>query len=716
MRKTASIRTALFFIILLAAAMLTGLVGLNRFAEIAREKTEVASGDLEKLSITLSEIEVSLLQARVSERSYLQSQTDEAVAQFDEKALQINRSITSALQFMGTKPEYAENTGLLESLANSATAYKAGFDEMVKAQRALGYTPDDGLQGELRTAVRSVEKSLESITKHPEMQAKMLMMRRHEKDFLLREDPEYLASLNDRVAEFREFPLTNYLNFAQKNDIDALLTQYQTAFASYVDQAMKVKDMRMELTAEFGVAQPLLDQIKENFAQAKPALQKQMDAAQVQVRNMSIALSVAGIIVFAAATVWISMLIARPLMAIGTALERMRENDFTAPLRPSRIRETAAIAVAFEAFRQDMALRQGINAQISEVIAACASGDFSRRIALQDGMEDPSGLLNGVNGIGEATQKGIDDVLSVIEALSRGDLTQRMASGHKGIFLRIAAAADLLTDNLSQIVADMSHTSERLNQTSGQIVGASHIASQRGQTSAASLEQTAAALEQLSSTVKDTAASAGAAEKFVGGAQARTDDAYRLAGEARAAIKRIRDSSKAIASIVDLIEDIAFQTNLLALNAGVEAARAGSAGLGFAVVASEVRGLAQRVADSAGEINKLVRSSEKHVGDGVDLVAQSSASLAAIRDIVGNVVLRVAEIAQNTEGQSHGITEINIAVSALDRDVQNNVASLDETVAAGEALRSEALRLGQLVGHFKLAAQTGVQPLPLAAE
>ncbi len=716
MPKTVSIKTALILIVACAALTMGALIGTKFMTQWARDANDAARANLADLHVIMTEIDVTLVQAQAAEKGFL-LRADEATFQRHNDFMgYVTKLIGQSYPLLAAAPDHEDNVQLMNRLADLVQSYKSTFDLYAQGKRRLGLAPDTGLQGALRSAGTALEKALDQVTLAPDMRLKLMTMRQIETEFMLTENAANLEKMQAVIAQMRAIPTLFYTNAAQKDQVIAKLSQYEAAFADYVTERLAAADLRARLSSEFEKIDPALIAFFDNFAAAETQLQTNLKAEEAWVSSLAMALAAGGILTFAALSFWLSMLIARPLMTIGTALDRMRENDFSLPLRPSRITETAAIALAFAAFRSEMSKRKEIEAEISEVIAACAAGDFSRRIHLDDGMQDPSGLIHGVNAIGSAAQKGIGDVLAMIEALSQGDLSHRMSSDHQGIFLRISAAADALTNTLSQIVTNMTATSQRLNQTSEHIVGASHIASQRGQTSAASLEQTAAALQQLSNTVNDTAASAQKAEEFVGGAQSRTDDAYRLAGEARAAIERIRDSSKAIATIVDLIEDVAFQTNLLALNAGVEASRAGNAGLGFAVVASEVRNLAQRVSDSAGEINKLVRASQKHVGDGVDLVVQSAASLASIRDIVGNVVLRVGEIAQNTHGQSHGIAEINIAVAALDRDVQSNVAGLDETVAAGEALRAESLRLSQLVGHFKLPAPADGQNWPLAAE
>jgi len=214
--------------------------------------------------------------------------------------------------------------------------------------------------------------------------------------------------------------------------------------------------------------------------------------------------------------------------------------------------------------------------------------------------------VRGVNAIGAAEQTGLGDVLVVLEALSRGDLTRRMPPGHQGIFGRISGAIDTLVGNLSGILRKLAGSSEMLNRTALEIAGATDEASHRGQTSAASLEETAAALQTLANTVEGTASSARSAEDFVGGARARAEATRVVADKAVEAIRRIQDSSGAIGRITDMIEDVAFQTNLLALNAGVEAARAGEHGRGFAVVAEAINQLSHQTATAADRISKAI--------------------------------------------------------------------------------------------------------------
>jgi methyl-accepting chemotaxis protein-1 (serine sensor receptor) len=172
--------------------------------------------------------------------------------------------------------------------------------------------------------------------------------------------------------------------------------------------------------------------------------------------------------------------------------------------------------------------------------------------------------------------------------------------------------------------------------------------------------------------------------------------------QASAAMREINDSSRKIADIVSLIDEIAFQTNLLALNAAVEAARAGEQGRGFAVVATEVRNLAQRSAGAAKEIKGLINDSAEKVRVGSSLVDQSAKALADIVDSVKKVTDIVAEIAAASQEQSAGIDQVNHAVLQMDEMTQQNAALVEEAAAAARAMQEQAGELSRQVGFFQL--------------
>jgi methyl-accepting chemotaxis protein len=172
----------------------------------------------------------------------------------------------------------------------------------------------------------------------------------------------------------------------------------------------------------------------------------------------------------------------------------------------------------------------------------------------------------------------------------------------------------------------------------------------------------------------------------------------------------INASSKRIADIISVIDEIAFQTNLLALNAAVEAARAGEQGRGFAVVASEVRNLASRSAEAAKEIKTLIQDSVGKVTEGTRLVDESGKALGEIVVRVKKVTDVMAEIASSSREQASGIEQVNKAITMMDDVTQQNAALVEEASAAAQALTEQASNLTQLISRYRVGEGSAEAP------
>ena len=230
---------------------------------------------------------------------------------------------------------------------------------------------------------------------------------------------------------------------------------------------------------------------------------------------------------------------------------------------------------------------------------------------------------------------------------------------------------------------------------------ASDDLSQRNTQQAASLEETAAAMSQVTDGMQDTATRAAEVQRSITDTHAQATEGGDVVTRAIAAMAAIEGSTGQIGAIVGLIEGIAFQTNLLALNAGVEAARAGDSGRGYAVVAAEVRALAQRSSEAAKDINVLITGSAAQVADGVALVQETGSVLGRIMGRVGDINDVIAEIAASAELQAQNIQQVNSAVSEMDRVTQQNAAMVEQTTAATRDLANEAGQLSALVKTFR---------------
>jgi len=261
-----------------------------------------------------------------------------------------------------------------------------------------------------------------------------------------------------------------------------------------------------------------------------------------------------------------------------------------------------------------------------------------------------------------------------------------------------------LADNMAGLVSQVKAAAGEVFRGAEEISAGNANLSQRTEQQSSSLEETASSMEEMTSTVKQNADNAGQANQLATAARDQAEKGGTVVGRAVRAMTDINDSSKRIADIIGVIDEIAFQTNLLALNAAVEAARAGEQGRGFAVVASEVRSLAGRSATAAKEIKDLIQDSVKKVEDGSVLVAQSGQTLEQIVSSVKKVSDIIAEIAAASREQSSGIEQVNRAIMQMDQMTQQNAALVEEATASSQAMADQARQLNEILSRYQVDA------------
>ncbi|WP_165184335.1 globin-coupled sensor protein [Caulobacter soli] len=287
--------------------------------------------------------------------------------------------------------------------------------------------------------------------------------------------------------------------------------------------------------------------------------------------------------------------------------------------------------------------------------------------------------------------------------VARGDLTARVAGEVAPQFQALQSDFNNALRIMEEAMGQVAGATEGIRLGADEIGHAADDLSRRTEQQAASLEETAAALDEITATVRTTASGAKQASTVIAAAKTDAEKSGEVVSDAVTAMGQIESSSREIGKILGVIDEIAFQTNLLALNAGVEAARAGEAGRGFAVVAQEVRALAQRSADAAKEIEKLISTSTRQVEAGVSLVGQTGEALRGIVGKVAEIDDLVTGIASSAQEQSTGLHQVNIAVNQMDQVTQQNAAMVEQTTAATHSLKGQSAELGRLLGGFTLS-------------
>ena len=288
-----------------------------------------------------------------------------------------------------------------------------------------------------------------------------------------------------------------------------------------------------------------------------------------------------------------------------------------------------------------------------------------------------------------------------MEAVARGDLTQRVTIDYQGAFGDLKSSVNRTAAEFSDIVTQIQVAADAVESASSKINSGAVDLSSRTEQAASSLEETAASMEQMASTIKQTAQRSADANQLAGSANDAASKGSKVVEQAVKAMAGIEGSAQKITDIISVIDEIAFQTNLLALNASVEAARAGEAGKGFAVVAQEVRQLAQRSAKAALDIKVLIQDSNSQVRNGVDLVNQTGRSLGDIVGSIGEVALIIRGILSASHEQSTRVQAINNAIASMGEMTRRNSALAGQSATSARSLETQSSNLAELMAFFK---------------
>jgi len=338
--------------------------------------------------------------------------------------------------------------------------------------------------------------------------------------------------------------------------------------------------------------------------------------------------------------------------------------------------------------------------QIDNLITDATNGTLDSRIDTAQYQGFMKDLGENINGLMDAIVAPITDAINIAQALADGDLSQNMRSDYGGEFLALANAMNGSIENLSNMVDEIRTASTNVFDSSREIAQGNNELSHRTESQASSLEETASAMEELTSTVQQNAENSTEASKLSSSVMEKASNGGSVVRNAITAMSDINKSSKKIADIISVIDEIAFQTNLLALNAAVEAARAGEQGRGFAVVAAEVRNLAQRSAGAAKEIKGLINDSVEAVGQGTKLVDQTGQTFSELVSAIEEVSSMIADIDSAGKEQSAGIGEVSAAVSQMDEMTQQNAALVEEAAASSKSMEEQSQALLDQVAFF----------------
>jgi len=249
-------------------------------------------------------------------------------------------------------------------------------------------------------------------------------------------------------------------------------------------------------------------------------------------------------------------------------------------------------------------------------------------------------------------------------------------------------------------IGKLKDSSEQVFSLSEQVFSSSRSFSESSTEQAASVEETSASLEEMSSMTRKNSDSSANADSFMKQVNQVVSKSGGSISRLALSMDDISKSGIATLKIVKTIDEIAFQTNLLALNAAIEAARAGELGSGFAVVADEVRNLALRVTQAAKQSSELIDSTIKKVKDGSDILIGTMNNFQEVIQLTAKAGEFVSEIAASTDEQANGIGQINNAMVEIEKIIEHNAATAEESAATSELMNAQAVQLKEVVSDL----------------
>ena len=283
-------------------------------------------------------------------------------------------------------------------------------------------------------------------------------------------------------------------------------------------------------------------------------------------------------------------------------------------------------------------------------------------------------LKVNMNKMLDEMQKTMDDLAKTLRAYATDDFRDNISvnPNMKEEMLDLINSVNILGESLSKNAKTNLLNGEHLQSNASTMTNSVNNLADKANQQAASLEQTAAAVEEITSITRNNSTNASKMSELGKKVNNEVANGMQLAHKTSEAMDSIDEQVSAINEAIEVIDQIAFQTNILSLNAAVEAATAGEAGKGFAVVAQEVRNLASRSAEAANEIKSLVENAALKANDGKKVSDEMIAGYELLNTNFGETIKLIEDVSSASREQMTGIEQINDAVTMLDRVTQEN--------------------------------------------
>jgi methyl-accepting chemotaxis protein len=633
---------------------LVGLLGLAVFGAIyltgsaSQDASRRAAEDARVLASLNEKLARSMLDARRAEKDFQLRKDEASMKRHAAVSASIIDNITRLASLVRSNG-FGALADKVDTLARGFDDYQKTFAALQQTEIRLGLNEKLGLTGALRGAVHDIEARLKQLDS-PVLTSGMLMMRRHEKDFMLRRDQSYVDAFQKSANDFARAVEASDLPAPTKAEIAARLQSYRTGFAAWAEGAQESARTASAMSRDYAKIEPVFEAIEQDIRQRHDSAQAQENETVSTVKRWMLITLALSIVIVLGLSLTIARSVTRAIASMVQAMVRLARGDMTVAIPGvGQHDEIGEMAGAVDVFKTNMIEADRLRAEQAET---------ERRQAEQRkaDMHRLAGEFEAA--VGEIV-KTVSSASTELEA-SAGTLTTT-AEHAQDLATTVASASEEASTNVQSVASATEELSSSVSEISRQVQASSQMATR--------------AVEQASTTTQKVAALSQAAAR--------------------------------IGDVVELINTIAGQTNLLALNATIEAARAGDAGRGFAVVASEVKALAEQTAKATGEIGQQISSIQSATEESVHAITEISGTIAQLSEVSSTIAAAIEEqgaatqeISRNIQQAAQGTELVSSNVSDVQRGATETGSASAQVLSAAQSLSLESNRLRHEVDRF----------------